>query len=559
MASDSNGHVWLNDTQEGVWKWRSGHFEPVRLPEALRNSNADAIFADRRDRMWVGFVGGGCAVYDNGEFRLYAAADGIALGPVTSFFEDQEGAIWISAVNGLTRIKDGHLVTATRKNGLPGNVLTGVIGDADGRLWIGSNAGIVRLSAAEFDRLERNPHHSLHITLFASAEGLNGNPVTLGSPEVTRAADGAIWFPTTSGVAIVDPRRIRKPRIAPAVTIESAVVNDSPVATSPGQRLDPNPSRLEIEFTALSFLAPTRILFRYRLDQYDVDWVDAGHRRRAVYTNLPPGTYRFRVMAGHDDVWSEAQRDWTFSIAPTFYQTRWFQALCIAGALGVIGLAWQLRSRQERARLLLVMEERARVGREIHDTLLQSMTGFALDVHAAAVNLGNGQEPVKGSLVQLRNKIQESIREARQSIWDLRLPNPIKEQDEYLVGALRKASENIVAMAKGVHFEFVSSGRPYKKPELDEQLFRLGQEAIRNAVAHAKASRIRVELNYDQDAIVLRVIDNGCGFELPDSATRSSLHWGLATMEERARRIGAEFRLVTRPGGGTVVETVARI
>ena len=421
-------------------------------------------------------------------------------------------------------------MTATRKNGLPANVLTGVIGDEENALWIGSNKGILRLPTAEFNRLERDPRHVLHITLFASAEGLSGNPVTLGSPEVTRGADGAIWFPTTAGVAIVNPRRAAKPRIAPLITIESAVVDDRPLATTAGQRLEPNPSRLEIDYTALSFLAPSRILFRYRLDQFDADWVDAGHRRRAVYTSLPPGTYRFRVMAGNDDLWSEAQEAWTFSIAPTFYETAWFQGLCMAGALGVGALAWQIRSRQERARLLLVVEERARVGREIHDTLLQSMTGFALDVHTAAVNLGQTQEPVKRTLLQLRDKIQESIREARQSIWDLRLPNPMKEHDQQLVDALRKASENIVASAKEVQFEFVSTGTPYNRPQLDEQLFRLGQEAIRNAVAHAKARRIRVELKYDQKSIVLRVIDNGCGFEVPDDASRSSLDWGLATM-----------------------------
>jgi signal transduction histidine kinase len=559
IAADSHGGVWLNDTQEGLWKWSRGRLEPLSLPAPLKRANADVVFADRTDRIWLGFVEGGCAVYDGATYHIYEPADGLAFGPVTSFFEDQEGVLWISAVNGLTRLKDGRLLTATRKNGLLGNVLTGVIGDGQDGLWVGSNAGILRVLRTDFDRLAHDSERQLQIALFASPEGLSGNPVTLGSPEVTRASDGNIWFPTTAGIAIVNPARTTKARIAPAVTLESAVMDDKPVAMIAGQRLPPNTSRIEIDFTALSFLAPSRIRFRYRLDDFDRDWVDAGRRRRAVYTSLPPGTYRFRVMAANDDMWSEAPEGWKFSIEPTFYQTRSFLMASVAGVLVLAWLASHVRSRQVRARFFVIMEERARVGREIHDTLLQMMTGLALEVHAAAVALGPTQDAMKRRLLQLRDKTQESIRETRQSIWDLRLPNPIKEEDQQLVAALRKTSESIIPSANDVQFEFVATGTPYRKPDLDEQLFRLGQEAIRNAVAHAKASRIRVELNYDRDSIVLRVTDNGCGFELPAGATRSSLHWGLAIMEERARKIGADFRLVTRPGEGTMVEAVAKL
>lgn len=555
MTTDSRGNLWLWDRGAGLFNWNTGGLEHVALPSHFHERSATALFADRQDRVWIGFLEGGVAVRENGRFRTYEPADGIAGGTVTGFYQDRDGLVWVAAVGGVTRVKGDLLLTATRSNGLPGNAAIGVTGDENG-LWLGTNLGVVHVARAEFTRLERDSAHQLGITLFTSADGVSGNPIALGSTESVRAADGTIWVATTEGVVVVDPREANKRRLPPPVKIEGVRADQQQIDLHASNPLASHVSRLEIAYAGLTFVAPSTVRFRYRLEGFDRGWVDAGSERRAVYTGLPPGSYRFRVTANNDGVWNETGDDWTFSVAPAFYQTRWFGVGSVIGFLVLLSAGWHVRARRLRAKFQLVLEERARVGREIHDTLLQTLLGVAFEIHATAEALAPEHVSVREYLVRLREHVQKSIRETRQAIWDLRRPGLLDERS--FLTALRQTCETIVANAKGVRFEFVVTGSPRKVPEVDEQLLRLAQEAVRNAARHADASSIRVEVHYGDDAVVLKVIDDGSGFDV-DAARLPSLHWGLVSMEERAKAIGAEFRVLSRPGAGTEIEAVARL
>jgi signal transduction histidine kinase len=420
-----------------------------------------------------------------------------------------------------------------------------IIDDDEGHLWLGVRAGIVRISPAEFDS-PTGESRRIRYALYDASDGLRGDLVPLGYPGVVRTPDGTLWFVTTDGLAVVDPHRLSKTRLAPPVAIEGVIADERQVEPLAGLPLPPLTSILRVDYTALSFAAPAHVHFRYRLDGFDNQWVDAGARRQAFYTNLPPRRYRFRVTAEN-----ESGADWEFSIRPTFYQTAWFYAACTMLSLLAGWAAWRARVGQVRRGFTLVLAERARIAREIHDTLLQSLVGVAVQFTALSTELESSPVSAKEHLTKLRRQIEIYIREARRSIWDLRSPT-LDARD--LAAALRLTGEQMIGDTP-LRLEFRVSGTPRRcSPRVEEQLLRIGQEAISNAVRHAQATSVLVELAYGDRSMLLRIVDDGRGFDPEDPG--SQVHWGLAIMNERAQLIGARLEIVSRPGRGTRIELV---
>jgi len=282
------------------------------------------------------------------------------------------------------------------------------------------------------------------------------------------------------------------------------------------------------------------------LKGFDRDWVPAGTRRQAFYTRLPPGDYQFAVRATANG--SQSGAEWAFSIQPTFYQSGWFYLAC-AGALAlVIGGAWQLRLRTLRRHFDGVLSERARIARELHDTVLQSMAGVALDLEAIA-RKGDSSPVANEELRRVRRELEAHMAEARQSIYDLRSQIP---ETLMLPEALRASAEQVVPN-EGVRFELAVTGQPRPcSRDVEDQLVRIAQEALRNAVRHGNPTAVRIELAYEPDAVRLRVADDGCGFDPRVRANGS--RWGLMGMQERATRIGGSLSIQSSPGAGTSVE-----
>jgi signal transduction histidine kinase len=314
--------------------------------------------------------------------------------------------------------------------------------------------------------------------------------------------------------------------------------------------LAPRPERVEIDYTSLTFSSPRSVRFRYRLSGFDSDWQDAGTRRQASYTNLPPGHYTFQVVAlDKEGSFDPAGAVMPFSVAPAFYQTVWF-SIGLAVAIAALGTAaWRIRVRQIRERFSLVLAERARISREVHDTLLQSLLGVALRSGTVAGQLPLS-DPSRAQLNQMRKEVEEQIREVRETIWNLRSPTLERRG---LSGAIEDAG-NRIAKQMAARFTFRIVGRPQPcASAVEEQILRIGQEAFINAGRHSRASELHAELRYQSDTVTLSIADNGVGFDADVAAQSDEWHFGLSSMRERAAEAGGYVDIVTGKGTGTRV------
>jgi signal transduction histidine kinase len=506
--------------------------------------------ADGQGRLWLTAAGGKMTILmPNGERRT----ETLPIGNASATYEDRRtGLFWIGGSSGLARVDGDRVLSVTRDNGFPGDVFAMVADDA-GTLWASVPAGIIRIEQAEFEKAAATPRYQMQYLLFDTSDGSAGAPTGAGGPNAVRGADGRLWFSTGNGLTIVDPKNLGEPRPAPVVRIESGARNAQRFDPAPGMELPAKTSHLQVEYTSLALTDPARVRFRYRLEGFDNDWIEAGTSRQATYTNLPPGDYRFRVMASNNDGrWNEAGTDtWAFTILPTFYQTRTFYAAIVVAIALLIWAAWAYRVAQVRRQFAMVLAERIRMSRTIHDTLLQGMVGIALQFN----DLSKTIEATPGAREQLgriRRQVEEYIREARSSIWDLRSP---RLEQKTLVDALRDAGDRVTA-GTPVRFELAVTGTPREcSPKTAEQLLLIGQEAVSNAVRHAHASHVRMELAFEDERVRLRVSDDGQGFDI-DVARQADGHYGLTSMRERAEEVRGLFNVVSRPGAGTQIEAV---
>jgi signal transduction histidine kinase len=457
----------------------------------------------------------------------------------------------------LTRYVNGRFTTLRRSENFPLQSFRALAEDEGGRIWIGTEAGIYCMERVEIDRAFADPEYALKYRLYDLSDGLAGFPLAVsGNRRSVRAKDGQLWFVTHRGVTVIDPRARPQNALQPPVYIDGITVGDRQFRMSPLVELPARTARLQIEYGILNLTSPLKTRFRYRLDGFDGDWIDAGVRRQALYTNLPPRQYKFFVQADNNEGSWGPPAALEFSIAPVFYQTRWFIATSIAALAASIWGAWQMRLHRVRKEFALILGERARLSREIHDTLLQSLVGIALQCDVIAGDVDGSGGAAKAQLLRMRKQVEEYIREARQSIWDLRSP---KLEQHQLAEALRDVGERAAA-GTGVEFEFIVSGVPHRcSPKLEEQLMRIGQEAVVNAVRHAQASRVRMELRYEQESVALQVSDDGCGFDAESAIEEARGHYGLTTMRERAAALGAMLRIESSRGRGTEIETVVPI
>ena len=550
ISSDAEGTIWVSDLSQGIYQLKEGTLQLVPIDTKKSFEPAYAMHADARGRLWIGFAGGRVGVrHPNGAFEVFQGDD-----PQSQFrfaHQDRTGRIWLVSNTGLTRFADGSLVTVGPPNGLPWGRLSGVVEDDEGYLWVGVNAGVVRLHPREVDRIARDPEHQVLYRFYDLSDGLAGTPIWLANPSAARGLDGRLWFVTGRGLTSLDPVVLRERPPAPPVMIETATVDDRALDPTPDLVFPPHLARLEIDYTGLSLTSGTKLRFRYWLDGFDGEWVDAGSRRRAVYTNLGPGDYRFRVTAHDGYQWTE-DVTWAFSISPIFYETSWFYLVCVLVAGVAVGGVWYARMRAMRLRFAAILGERTRMSRAIHDTLLQDLIGTSLRIGVLSTDDRASTTDLRGRLTRLRKEVERQIREVRQSVWDLRSPSL---QSSDLASALHEAGAE-ATVDTPVAFELEVLGSPRRvAPDVEEQLLRVGREAIANAVRHARAAGIRVALEYDDRSLRLRVTDDGCGFDEGACA----VGWGLRCMRERISELGGRLHVSTAPSRGTTIEAVIPI
>jgi signal transduction histidine kinase len=339
------------------------------------------------------------------------------------------------------------------------------------------------------------------------------------------------------------------------VVIESVSIDQQVFRPADIAEVRPGYARIAFDYAALSFTAPQKVSFRYKLEGFDKDWINAASARMAYYTNLGPGRYRFLVKARNEEgVWSTRPAALPFRLLPHFYQTWWF-GLCLFAALGVCAYAvYRWRVLQVKSQFNAVLQERNRIAREIHDTLAQGFTGISLQLELVSKKLLPAADPAREHLDQARMLVRSSLAEARRSIWELRSQS---SEMEDLAARLAKMTTQMGGATPGkVTLQVRGTYRPLRAG-LEDELLRIAQEAVTNALRHAEASSIRLELAFDAKLLHMTVADDGRGFSPDGITTGVNGHFGLQGMRERARAIGAAFDVKTAPGQGTTVSIVA--
>jgi len=560
VAEDKAGALWATLTSPSgirrILRRRDGMWTEPRGQADFPPYRCRVLHADAMGRMWLGFENGDVVVFEGDASRLYSTKDGLRSGRVLVIAEDREGHVWIGGESGLSRFGQDRFVTLTQDNGLPGSSISGILEDDDGNLWLAGALGILRVKPQELDKAFASASYRVEGVTFEATDGLRGLPRQREPfPTATRAADGRLWFATTGGVAVIDPRRWPRNAMAPPVKIEKVTADDRNLEVSNGLRLPPNTKNLELQYTGLSLTAPERVRFRYKLEGYDADWRGPVSARSATYTNLPPRDYRFHVIAcNNDGVWNEEGAALEFTIVPAFHQTRAFLLLCAAAAGCLVWAGYQWRIRQVRSRLQLQfrerLAERTRIAQELHDTLLQGFLSASMQLHVAV-----GHVPVETADKRRLNRVLELMRsvieEGRNAVKGLR-SSPGCHDD--LEEAFSRVHEELDAK-EGIDFRVIGEGqaRPLHAVIRDE-VYRIGREAVVNAFQHSGANRIEVEVEFTAKRLRVAVRDDGRGIDPQLLESGREGHWGLAGMRERAKRIGARLKVWSRAGIGTEVE-----
>jgi signal transduction histidine kinase len=574
LAGDAAGVIWIG-TPDGLNRFKDGKFKVFTFADGLSNDLVRSVLVDRNGVLWVGTRDGLNSFRDN-EFKIYTTQDGLANNFIGAIYEDSKGNLWVGTLGGLNRIKDGKFQTFTTKDGLSSNTVISLYEDASGDLWIGtnggglnrlrgdkfvsftnrnalaadviyriledkqqnlwcsSNKGIFRVNKTELDKVASDANAGVNPVFYGPADGtLTREASGGGHPAGWRTSDGRMWFATIKGLAVIDPEHIPLNTAPPPIAIEQLFVDNQSIPLTQKVRLSPSSSRLDFYYTALSFIAPENVRFKYKLEGFDDNWIDGGARRVASYTNLRPGNYQFRVIAANNDgVWNETGTAIEFYLAPRFYQTYWFYALCLV----LLALAaWQLyrmRVRRMAYQFSAVLAERNRIAREIHDNLAQDILGISVQLELVSRLMPAAAEAAKGHLDRARILVRNSMTEARRYVWDLR-SQELQKKD--LSAALRDTMKRLTAESDVEAVVEVTGPLRPLPPPVETNLLRIGQEAINNAVKHAHAKHIDVRLNFDTRSVQLSIRDDGRGFD--SAAQIADGHFGLIGMRERAEQI----------------------
>lgn len=561
------GELWVG-TSAGLYRFEDGRqtaFYTTR--EGLAGNAVLALCAGGEGDLWIG-TRGGLSRWRDGRVENVPAPDGHPLAvPVSALHLDAAGTLWVGTIEqGLRRRLPGQPLSSacTSQQGLFHDTAYTILEEAD-RLWMSCNRGVYSVAKVELQAFFEGRRTTVACAVYGTTDGMRSAECNGGfSPAGGREAGGRLWFPTTRGVVSVDPARLRRNALPPPVWVEHLSVDGRPASLEPAPVLGPGVRGLELGYTALSLTATEKVRFRYQLEGYDPGWVEAGAQRRAFYTNLPPGQYRFRVSAcNNDGVWNEAGVSVAFSLRPYFHQTGWFAGLVVLGVLaGGAGLFW-LRQRQLQQRFAGVLAERTRIARELHDTCAQALfaIGFELESAHEALPVGPLElDPVRNHLESARSVMRQGLADARALIATLRGRTPERQA---AADDVREALAKFIATANTAALDFtlnVDANAAALLPEKTRhELLRICQEAIHNAIKHADASSVIVEVGFDSARpgwVFALVADDGRGFVLPtegSSAARPESGFGLCGMQERAAHAGGRLEVTSAPGQGTQV------
>jgi signal transduction histidine kinase/ligand-binding sensor domain-containing protein len=591
-----DGELWLGRKRGGLTHLRlegsAITAETYTEKDGLAQNSVYSVYQSRDAAVWAGTLSGGVSRLSHGRFTTYTSASGLASNTVASILESSDGTMWFATPNGLSALANGRWQTFRGLDGLPSEDVSCLLQDSQGVLWIGTAAGLALRDSGGFrvpagappslreqilglaeDRfgslwmstsnhvLRVNRDHLLRGALadgdireYGLADGLRGVEGVKRHESVFTDPRGRIWFSLNRGISVVDPARLTNSSVPAIAYIQRISADGSAIPLTNPVRIPPRRHRIVFGYVGLSLSVPERVRFRFRLDGSDHNWSEPAAGREIAYDNLPPGHYRFRVVASNPDgVWSKNEASISFAVDPVFWQTLWFQ-LCAALAVAAAVFAlYRFRLHQMASRLNVRFEERlaerTRIAQELHDTLLQGFLSASMHVHVAADRLP-ADAPEKPILTRALQLMGQVIEEGRNAVRGLRASGSDSLDIEQAFSHIQEELGQ-----ETVDFRVIVDGerRPLR-PLLRDEVYRIGREALINAFRHARAKSIEVELKYTASHLRLMVRDDGCGIDPQVIDSGRDGHWGLSGMRERADRIGAELHVFSRATAGTEIE-----
>jgi signal transduction histidine kinase/ligand-binding sensor domain-containing protein len=556
------GGLWFGG-RSGAFKFENNHIEP--FPNAgIAPVDVHTIAQTRDGDLWFGGSNGLFQLH-NGTVIQWSEKNGLGSNNVWSLYADKDGTLWIGTFDGgLARLKDQRITRYTTSNGLFDDGVYQILDDGLGSLWMSCSRGIYRVGKDELKELANGSRTTVSSISYGPIDGLLDSEMNGGiSPAGTRTADGRLWFPTQDGVAVVDPTKVHVDSRASQTIIESALVDQLPVALDVPITMSPSKYNLQIRYTAPEFLRPTQIRFRYKLEGLDKDWTEAGFHRSASYSHLPPGNYHFLVSAmSPTGTWSQPGTPISISVLAPFYKTRWFEALVILIAALVSFSIRRYRLMELKARHSLQVdflqqlitsqeEERKRISRELHDGLGQRLVVINSTAKLALRFKENPSKSKESVLEDISSEATAGLEETRSIAYGLRPSHldrlGLTQSIEYLVEKTSDAS----GIPFIVHLDNIDDVVPVDRWI---NLYRIVQEASGNIVKYSAASMATVRIDKTSNHIVLTIEDDGVGFSVDRNLNKTGrVGIGLRGMAERATLLGGRFEVKSVPGQGTVL------
>ncbi|HYM08100.1 MAG TPA: two-component regulator propeller domain-containing protein, partial [Terriglobales bacterium] len=567
--------------------------ETYTQAEGLAPNSVYAVHRNRDGTVWAGTIGGGASRFTNGRFTNYTTTNGLASNTVGAIEEGLDGTMWFATPNGLNALSKNGWGIYTGRDGLPPGNVNCLLEDSTGVLWIGTSEGIAFLSSGQI-HVARDVPESLREPIFGVAQDRNGwlwiatashvlrvnrekllhsalsdadvreyglEDGLLGTGGVKRNRSvvtdslGRVWFSLNRGISVVDPARLAGNSAPVPVHIQAISADGRPIDLREPVRIPPARQRFTFSYTGLSLSAPDRVKYRYMLEGFDRGWSEPTTAREAVYTNLSPRSYRFRVIASNPDgVWNSAGTTIGFEIDPVFWQTWWFRLSGVLTCTLAFAAVYRFRLHQLATQLNVRFEERlaerTRIAQELHDTLLQGFLSASMQLHVAVDGLP-ADSPAKPSLSRVAELMRQVIDEGRNAVRGLRSSESGSLELEQAFSRIQQE----LGFQDQVAFRIIVDGDPRPlHPVLRDEVYRIGREALVNAFRHSRATSVEVELEYSTDHFRILVRDNGCGIDTHVLESGREGHFGLSGMRERAERIGARLRVWSRAEAGTEVE-----
>ena len=554
IVRSSQGELWVSFANGRSYRLRGKTWTLAGRQQNWPETQLLFAFNDQAGSTWYGFEGDVLAVVSSGPRRVLSKDAGLQVGDVTAITE-HNGRLWVGGSHGVQMFDHGRFYTL-RDDAQEFKTVSGIVRTSSQGLWLNEAAGVVNIPEEDALRFEHDHSSPVHAQLLSVLDGLPGTPYPRSRlPSAVESTDGVLWFTTASGLTHINPQQIFRNKVVPSVLISSITADHVLLQNADRLQLPKGTRNIQVDYTALSFSIPERVRFRYKLEGFDKEWIDAGSRRQAFYSQIPPGSYKFRVVACNDDgLWNEQGATAQLLLPPTFLQSLVFKLLCGGTLMLVLWSLYVMRLNQVTAQVRMSLydrlSERERIARDLHDTFFQGIQGLLLRFHTGTRQLP-ADNPVRSLFEETLLQSDSVMREGRELVLDLR-SGAVDSQD--LARALATVSRQLRTSGT-VAFEVTVTGTSrLLHPVVYEEVYRLGKEALSNAFQHSKARRIEAEVIYGAQSLKLSIRDDGAGVD-PDvlRVGRRAGHWGLPGMRERAIKIGAQFDIWSRQHGGTEV------